>query len=419
LSSDLTRRERDVVHDQAAGGMQQPCPEFVKQEASESEEGRMRKALIAASIAVLAFAAVVTGGVAKTSTPAQLAACTNVSLGFVGPLTGVAGFLGQEQISWLRFGASKYNRANRTRFKVAQGDTQLKAPVARTVARRFVADRKIMAIIGPSESQAVRVGGNLFERAKLAAISGSATAVDLTKGRPFTTFFRVVPNDGIQAPQIVAFVAGNLRANNVVVIDSQDDYSVPLATAIISGLRGRNVTVSRESVSADDTDFSSIVANVGNNVDVVVFATQVATAANTLSNQLREQGKGAVVFGTDGAYSPSQFKPRNGFVSVFAPDLHFDPKARALVREYNRFSRNRSFGSFGPATYMAGLVAMNAIKTACADGRANRAEVTKFVRRTNIASIYGGRVRFSRLGDPLPTRFIIYRITNGEYSPVG
>ncbi len=227
-------------------------------------------------------------------------------------------------------------------------------------------------------------------RPDLAAVSGSATAVDLTKGRPYTTFYRVNPNDAIQAPQIVVFVTKNLKAKNVVVIDSQDDYSIPLASSISRGLRARNATVGRESVSADDTDFSSIVANVGNDVDVVVFATQVASAANTLSNQLREQGKKAIVFGTDGAYSPSQFKPRLGYVSVFAPDLHFDPKARGLVREYNRYSKNRSFGAFGPATYMAGLTAMNAITKACANGQATRAEVTRFVRRTNIPSIFGG-----------------------------
>jgi branched-chain amino acid transport system substrate-binding protein len=382
----------------------------------------MRKGLIAAGLAGLVAAAVVSAAIAKPAaqaTSAQVAACTNVSLGFLGPLTGPAGFLGQEQVSWLRFGAQKYNRENGTRFKVANGDTQLKAPVARTVARRFVADQNILAVIGGSESQAVRVSGNLFERANLASVSGSATAVDLTKGRPFRTFFRVVPNDGVQGPQIVAFVAGNLRARQVVVIDSQDDYSLPLASAVARGLRARNVTVSRESVSADDTDFSSIVANVGNDVDVVVFATQVATAANTLSNQLREQGKDAIVFGTDGAYSPSQFKPREGYVSVFAPDPHFDPSARRLIREYNRFSKNKEFGAFGPATYMAGLVAMNAIEAACADGRTNRAEVVRQVRRTNIPSIFGGRLRFSAAGDPLPTRFVIYKVTNGTYAPVG
>jgi len=218
----------------------------------------MRKGLIAASLGLLAAAVIVTSALARseaTATPAQLAACTNVSLGFVGPLTGPVAFLGQEQISWLRFGVQKYNKANKTRFKVVGGDTQLKAPVARTVARRFVADRKIMAVISPSESQAVRVGGNLYEKAGLAAVSGSATATDLTKGRPYTTFFRVVPNDAIQGPQVVAFVAGNLGAKNVVVIDSQDDYSIPLASGISRGLRARNVTVSRESVSVDAADF--------------------------------------------------------------------------------------------------------------------------------------------------------------------
>ena len=382
----------------------------------------MRKGLIAAGLAALVAVAVVTAAVAKPAaqtTPAQIAACTNVSLGFLGPLTGPAGFLGQEQLSWLRFGVQKYNKENGTRFKVVLGDTQLKAPVARTQARRFTGNSNVMAVIGGSESQAVRVSGKLFANANLATVSGSATAIDLTKGRPFRTFFRVVPNDGIQGPDIVNYVSRNLRASDVVVIDSQDDYSVPLSSAVTRGLRARNVEVGRESVSADDTDFSSIVANVGSEVDVVIFATQVATAANTLSNQLREQGKKAIVFGTDGAYSPSQFKPRSGYVSVFAPDLHFDPAARAIIREYRRFVSKDTSGAFGPATYMAGWVAMNAISRACANGSATRAEVVQMTRRTSVRSIIGPRIQFDAKGDLKGGgAFVIYKVTNGKYSPV-
>ena len=51
--------------------------------------------------------------------------------------------------------------------------------------------------------------------------------------------------------------------------------------------------------------------------------------------------------------------------------------------------------------------------------QATRAEVTTFVRRTNIPSIFGGTVRFSRSGDPLPTRFVLYKVTNGKYTEVG
>jgi branched-chain amino acid transport system substrate-binding protein len=382
----------------------------------------MRRGLIAAALAALVAAAIAATAVGSPAAPqasAQLAACTNVSLGFLGPLTGPAGFLGQEQLSWLRFGVQKYNKAQGTRFKIALGDTQLKAPVARTQARRLISKQNVMAVIGGSESQAVRVSGKLLANANLVSISGSATAVDLTKGRPYKTFFRVVPNDAIQSRNIIDYVSGKLKAKNVVMIDSQDDYSVPLSAAVTRGLRGKGITVSRESVSADDTDFSSIVANVGSNVDIVIFATQVASAANTLSNQLREQGKKAIVFGTDGAYSPSQYKPRNGYVSVFAPDLHFDPKARAIIREYGRFVKKDTSGAFGPATYMAGWVAMTAVAKACADGKVTRGEVVTKVKTSNVPSIIGTNIRFDRKGDVKPQAFVIYKITSGKYAPVG
>jgi branched-chain amino acid transport system substrate-binding protein len=381
----------------------------------------MRRGMIAVATAVLAAAAIVTAAVANTTAPtasAQRAACTNVSLGVLAPLTGGAAFLGQEQLSWVRFAVSKFNRQNRTRFKVVQGDSQLSASLARTVGRRFVSNRKIMAVIGGSTSQSVISSAGLFERVGLVSISGSATRVDLTSGQ-FSTFFRVVPHDGIQGPNIIRFITGNLRADRVVVVDSQDDYSVPLSQAVARGLQQANVNVSRESVAADETDFSSIVANVPNDADVVVFATQTASAAHTLSEQLREQGKRAVVFGTDGAYSPSQYKPRNGYVSSFANDLRFLASARSIVREYNRFSRNREFGTFGPPSYMAAWVAMTGINRACRDGRATRSEVTSQVRRASVPSILGGQVRFTRRGDVRGAKFYIFRVQNGNYSLVG
>jgi branched-chain amino acid transport system substrate-binding protein len=379
--------------------------------------------LIAATIAVLAGAMAVTAAVARptaTATPAQRAACTNVSLGVNAPLTGGAAFLGQEQLSWARFAVSKYNRANRTRFKIVQGDSQLDAARARTATQRFISNRNVMVSIGPSISQGVITSGSLFRRARMVAISPSATRVDLTiPRRQVSTFFRNVPHDGIQAPTIANYLTRTARASDVVVVDSQDDYSVPLADAIQRLLDRANVNVSRESVAATDTDFSSVVANVGSEVDFVVFATQTASQANTMAQQLREQGKRAVVFGTDGVYSPTQFKPRTGLVSIFAADLHFLPSARGIVREYNRFSNNKAFGAFGPPTYMASWVAMNAISRACADGRVTRAELVPLVQRSRTPSILGGQVRFDRRGDLVGARFSLYRVTNGTYAPIG
>ena len=373
-------------------------------------------ALLAAALAAVAIA----GPAASTgATAAAAISCSGPSLGFAGPLTGPAAFLGQEQLSWSRFAAQQYNRQFKTNFKIVQGDTQLSASLARTVGRQFVSNSAIAGVIGASTSQGVISSAGLFKVAGLASVSGSATRTDLTTGGKYPTFFRVVPNDFVQAPSIVNFSVNTLKAKHVVVIDSQDDYSIALAKGTTYRFRLKGVKVDRESVAATDTDFSSLVTNVASVVQVVVFATQTASAAQTLSNQLREQGKKAVVFGTDGAYSPTQFKPRNGYVSSFAPDIRLVRGGASVVRAYNVFSKNKTFGTFGPPSYMATWVLMGAVNTACKDGSATRAEVTANVRRTNIPSILGGQVRFTKKGDVAGAKFYVFKVTNGTYTLAG
>ena len=376
-------------------------------------------ALVALAAAAVAATAIATPAAGTGQAGAAAINCRGASIGFAGPLTGPAAFLGQEQISWSKFAVSQYNRQFRTKFRIVQGDTQLSAALARTVGRQFVSNSAIAGVIGPSTSQGVISAAGLFKTAGLAAVSGSATRTDLTTGGKYPTFFRVVPNDFVQAPSIVNFAIGTLKAKRVMVLDSQDDYSIALAKGVTYRFRLKGVRVDRESVAATDTDFSSIVTNVASDVQVVVFATQTAAAAQTLSNQLREQGKQAVVFGTDGAYSPTQFKPRNGYVSSFAPDIRQVRGGPAVVRGYNTFSRNKAFGTFGPPSYMATWVLMGAINTACRDGSATRAEVTANVRRTNVPSILGGQVRFTKKGDVAGAKFYVFKITNGRYTLVG
>jgi branched-chain amino acid transport system substrate-binding protein len=364
---------------------------------------------------------VVTAALARPSETTRASApseCRSASFGVSAPLTGPAAFIGQEQLSWVQFAAQQYNRQFGSDYKIVQGDTQLSASLARTVGRRLVSNRAIMGVVGPSTSQAVISSAGLFKVAGLAAVSGSATRTDLTNGR-FTTFYRVVPNDAVQAPSIANYAYTGLKARNVVVVDSQDDYSTALAKGLTYRFRLKGATVERESVAATDTDFSSLVTNIGDDVQVVVFATQTASAAQTMAQQLREQGKRAVVFGTDGAFSPSQYKPRLGYVSSFAPDLKLIPSGRPLVRQYNAFSKGKTFGTFGPPSYMATWVLMRATDAACQDGSATRAEVSANVKKTNIPSILGGTIRFTKTGDVLGSKFYTFKVENGKYTLAG
>src|SRR4051812_39178810 len=166
----------------------------------------MKKAGIALGLCLVAASMVTAVAVARVSTgtgpvAASAVDCRATSVGIMAPLTGPAAFLGQEQLSWLRFALSNFNKQNKTNFKVVQGDSQLSASLARTVGRQFVSNGNIMAVIGGSTSQSVISSAGLFKTAKLASISPSATRVDLTAGK-YPTFFRVVPHDGVQAPDI-------------------------------------------------------------------------------------------------------------------------------------------------------------------------------------------------------------------------
>ena len=390
---------------------------------------KSRKRAIAALLALTAALAVVAGAYAHASKQGSAASAAtqrscinNARIGFSGPLTGDAGFLGQEQLSWAQFALSRFNRANKTKLRIVQGDTQLDPALSTTVARQFVSNRRILGMIGPSTSQGVISSRDAAQAARLAMVSPSATRPSLTIGarEGGTTFFRNVPHDNVQGPTIANYIISKIRADDVTIVETRaNPYSTALADIVASRLEARNVRVTRLTVEQDQRDYSTTVTRVPNSSDVVVLPWQQPPDAQTFANQLRLQGKRAIPFGSDGTYSPDQFKPTAGYASSFAPDLHFvgTRAARSIVAAYNRFSRNKTFGTFGPPSYMSTQIIASAIKKACANSRASRAEVLTNVRKTNIASITGGRIKFNAVGDVAGAQFFVFRITNGTYAP--
>src|SRR5439155_25342598 len=79
---------------------------------------------------------------------------------------------------------------------------------AQPLAQKFVADKRVVAILGPSTSGAVAASSQTYFEAGLAHVSPSATRTTLTKGKLEATaaFFRVVPGDYIQGPSDARFM---------------------------------------------------------------------------------------------------------------------------------------------------------------------------------------------------------------------
>ena len=325
----------------------------------------------------------------------------------MGPLTGDAAFIGKEQLGFSRYAIR--NVCGGGTIRLVEGDTRLDPARAAAVATTFHANPDILAVVGPARSREVLAVAPVFMKAdRLPFISGSAIDRALTNGS-IPNFFRVVPNDSVQSRTIASYIRQGLKAKDVFIVDDRSSYSKALAQSVRSRLKAGGVKVTRTSVGQKETDFSSVVARIGSEIDVVFLPWQIAASAQIFGQQLKQLGGKAVIVGSDGLDS-GDFTLPGSYVSAFAPDIRGIAGNAAFIEGYGA-----SFiSNFGPPMYVATQAAILAIRKACADGDATRAEVQKNLKATFIPKIVlGGSLRFTPRGDRKDAKFFIFRLGSG------
>jgi branched-chain amino acid transport system substrate-binding protein len=337
------------------------------------------------------------------------------SIGMEGPLTGPVATLGQEQLHFAELALAMDNQANKTKISIVQGDTQLQPAQATTVTQQFTSNSKIMAVVGPAGSQEVEAVGPLMARAGLAFISGSATNATLTTGT-YPTFFRVVSKDSVQGPQDANYIVKNLHPKALMIVDDQEAYSTGLVAAMTPIFKSAGIKVDHESVSQKTTDFSSLVAKVTPTTSVVVLPWQVASNAQQFGRNLAQQHKNALIFGTDGLFSPGTFMINGSYVSSFGPDITGIPADASIAATAK--SKYGSFGTFGPPVFAATHVIDEAIASVCKSGQTpSRSNVLAAIKTTNEpTSILGQPISFDSHGDLVNGKFFLFKINStGKY----
>jgi branched-chain amino acid transport system substrate-binding protein len=397
----------------------------------------MRKArsfpLLAAVAAATALAATVSAAPAsaKSSRASALSCSSTLSIGMLAPLTGGAGFLGQEQLSWAKLAVKTLPKSMGLKIKLVPGDAPAEQgpSAAQTVAQKFVANKNIVAVLGGSTSGSVAATSKTFDQAGIVQVSPSATRATLTKGdnqEATKSFYRVVPADDYQGPTDANYMINTLHAKNVVLFDFQEPYSQGLSGEAGKVLKAAGVTVSTQSVPNTATDFSSYVTKVPSDADVVFFPTQKPGDAQTFASQLAEQGKKAKVFGGDGSNDPSSFKAAGSYVSNFAPQITSIAADKSIISAWKKDNPGKTVGSFGPPAYGAVQVILQAIKNACDKNNGSlpkRASVISAMKKVTINTgwILGGKFAWSKVNtrDPSVTKFYIMQIqSNGSYKLV-
>jgi branched-chain amino acid transport system substrate-binding protein len=370
-----------------------------------------------AALGALVVAGCSSGGSSSSSSSSSAATKSCVAtIGMEGPLTGPVAVLGQEQLHFAQLALLKDNLANHTKITLTQGDTQLNPAQATTVTQQFTSNPKILAVVGPAGSQEVQAVGPLFARSGIAFISGSATAAALTTGK-YPTFFRTVSKDSVQGPQDANYIVNTLHPKALMIVDDQEAYSTGLVSAMVPIFKAAGIKVDHESVSQKTTDFSSLVAKVTPATTVVVLPWQIAANAQQFGRNLAQQHKNAVIFGTDGLFSPGTFTINGSYVSSFGPDITAIPADKAIAALAK--TKYGSFGTFGPPVFAATHVIDQAIAAVCKSGQTpTRANVLAQIKKTDEpATILGQPIKFDSHGDVVNGKFFLFKIdSTGKYN---
>jgi len=226
-----------------------------------------------------------------TSTAAAPAGGATVTIAHAGPLTGSIAHLGKDDENGVALAVAQANDQHLTidgkpvTFKMVSEDDMADPKTGTTVAQKLV-DEKVAAVIGHLNSGVSIPASEVYAKAGIPMISGSATNPQLTE-RGLKTVYRTVGRDDQQGPAIASYIASELKAKKVAIADDKTAYGEGLANEVEKTLKGDKVSiVGRERTTDKETDFKAILTKIkAKNPDVIFYGGMDPPAARSSSRR--------------------------------------------------------------------------------------------------------------------------------------
>ena len=343
-----------------------------------------------------------------------------VTIAHAGPLTGSIAHLGKDDENGVALAISQANDkkividGKPVTFKMMSEDDQADPKVGTTVAQKLV-DAKVAAVIGHLNSGVSIPASEIYNKAGIPMISGSATNPQLTE-RGLKTVFRTVGRDDQQGPAIASYIAGELKAKKVAIADDKTAYGEGLANEVEKTLKADKVTVvTRERTTDKETDFKAILTKIkAKNPDVIFYGGMDATGGPLLK-QARELGIKAVFAFGDGACTDEMGKLAGAAAEGMVCSQAGLPREAASKEFVDAFTaKYGEIKQYAPYFYDGTLAMIEAMK------KANSVDPAKFGPEVFNVSFTGatGKVEFDAKGDRKDAEMTIFKLKDGKVLPI-
>lgn len=259
--------------------------------------------LFASLLLLTACGGAPSGGNSSTSAEGNKAGDT-IKIGVDMELSGNVSAYGNAEKEGITLAVEEINKAGGILGKdieIVEKDNKSENGEAASVAANLTTNEKVVAIIGPATSGAVKAAIPNVTKAGVPLVTPSGTDDSITtaNGKVQEYVFRSCFQDSFQGVILANFAMDNLKADKTIILgDKSSDYGVGLTKSYKDTYKGE--IVKEENFVAGDKDFQAILTKIKNEDFDVLYIPGYYTEAGLIIKQAREMGIEQPIIGADG-----------------------------------------------------------------------------------------------------------------------
>ena len=333
-----------------------------------------------------------------------------IKIGGIGVLTGPAALYGLSVQKGVDLYIEQLNAAggvNGQQVEVIWEDSQGNPTVGIQAYNKLVENDGVVGILGAVLTDVTKAVAEYANDIQIPMITASATAYEVTTGRP--SVFRTCFLDPFQAVAVARYAAEAGIKSAAVLYDNGDEYSTGLFNAFKDEAEVLGITISAaESAGTDDVDFKSQLTNIKSANPEAIFLPYYGAPAALILRQASEIGLDVQFFGADGisnitdSISDMKLLTKMLYTDHFTVDAT-SPMATKFNADYEAKYGEKPSVSFSATAYDAALVLTQAMKTA---GTTEIGPVVDAIKNSQVEGVTGV-IRFDDHNDPIKSVFFI------------
>jgi branched-chain amino acid transport system substrate-binding protein len=259
------------------------------------------KKLSAVAVVVAVVLAGCGGGSGTKIAGGQGAPAGPIKIGVVGPMTGLAGFVGKNMVEGIQLAVEDLNEGGGVlgrQVEFVMRDDENDPAKTATAVRELFEKEHVSALFGPAGSTSYLSVSRIIEDNQIPSwvISSGAELSDRVNPYAFRAF---IPD----TPEVLALAEfASKRYSRIAIISSNDGDGSGFIDGTTAALKKFGKTpAATETFALDETDFSPILLKVKNaNADAIIMGTHLGLFASKIATAAKNLGVGAKLLGLAG-----------------------------------------------------------------------------------------------------------------------